>query len=125
MQNIAWELEVLRVIADNNRFEDRKPKKCACAVRLNFAPRQPRHSSAACSKETSHVSAEVEEKQLRVTCHAKVLSYSASIRGRSGGQLCHGNHGDLIESNSIHRIVNYPCLSLAYGCIVTCGYTRV
>ena len=41
MQNIAWELDVLRVIAENNFGEEDKPKKCACAVRLSLDLRQP------------------------------------------------------------------------------------
>ena len=34
MQNIAWELDVLRVIAENNFVEEDKPKNCACAIKL-------------------------------------------------------------------------------------------
>ena len=120
MQNIAWELDVLRVIADNDYGEEVKPKKCACAVRLNLDPRRLRHSSPLPVRERARVNAEVQQAQLRNTCIAKVMNYGVSFDSLIGDELCHGRQCDIVEDSCIQYAVGYRCASPAYGCIVGC-----
>ena len=87
MQTIAWELDVLRIIASNNRFEENRPNKCAFAVRMKFAPRQPRHSSFSRCRDALHVSAEVDEGQLDITCLTKVLNHGARVHSCISGSI--------------------------------------
>ena len=122
MQNIAWELDVLRVIAENNFGEEDKPKKCACAVRWSLDLRQPRHSSPLSVRECAHVSTEVQQAQLRNTCIAKVMSDEINLDSLIGDKLCHGRQCDVVEGSCIWYDVDYPCVSPAYGCVVASGY---
>ena len=68
IRNIAWELDVLRVIAGNNYYAESEPKKCACAVRLKSVSWQPRRSSLASDRKFDSIGTEVHQDQPRITC---------------------------------------------------------
>ena len=122
IQNIAWELDVQRVIAENNFGEENQPKKCACAVRLNLESLQPRHSSPPLVRGFAHVSAEVHQGQPRITCVAKVMIHEVSSDYPIGDKLCQGRQVDIIDGSHTLIDVSYPCVSPAYGCVAASGH---
>ena len=122
IQNIAWELDVLRVIADNNYSEDSEPKKCACAVRLRLVSWQPRHSSPASARKFDSIEAEVHQGQPRITCIAKVTKQLDGLGSYIGEELCQGRHCHISEGNYLQGDIHPLYASQAYGCVVASGF---
>ena len=122
IQNIAWELDVLRVIAGNSYSGDYESKKCACAVRLRLVSWQPRHSSPAVVRNFDYIGAEVLQDQLRNTYIAKVTKQLEGSDSHVGEELCHGAHRYIVKGNHLHRDIYYLCVSQACGCVVTSGF---
>ena len=118
IQNIAWELDVLRVIADNSYSEESKPKKCACAVRLRLVSWQPRHSSPASARKLESIEAEVHQGQPRITRIAKVTKQLDGLDSYIGEELCQGRHCHISEGNYPQEDIHLLCASQAYGCVV-------
>ena len=100
IQNIAWELDVLRVIADNSYSEECESKKCACAVRLRLVSWQPRHSSPAFVRKSDNIEAEVHQDQPRNTCIAKVMKQLDGSGSYVDEELRHGRHRYIIEGRN-------------------------
>ena len=121
IQNIAWELDVLRVIPGNNYPEEHESKKCACAVRLKLVSRQPRRSSPAVVREFDHIGAEVLQDQPRNTCVTKVTKHIEGSDSFVGEDLCHGTHRCIVKDDYLHSDICYLCVSQAYGCVAASG----
>ena len=123
IQNIAWELDVLRVIAGNDYSEENEPKKCACAVRLRLVSWQLRHSSPASPRKFDSIGAEVHPGQPQITCVDRVMKRLDGLSSHVGEDLCHGRHCHVSEGSYLQGDIDPIYASQAYGCVVASGST--
>ena len=123
IQNIAWELDVLKVIAGNDYSEENEPKKCACAVGLRLISWQPRHSSPASPRKFDCIGAEVHPGQPQITCVDRVMQRLDGLSSHVGEDLCHGRHCHVSEGSYLQGDIDPIDTSQAYGCVVASGFT--